>query len=102
MEGTFEEILEFYGSHDLEFDAVIGDVDMDATYCFSGVLQITDYCRQKFGDLLNSKTKVIYDKTGRNTDCVVVDYSDYNIGKQFTLAVAGYISDEEYKKLFNE
>lgn len=100
MEGTFEQILEYYGAHDLEFDANIGDVDMDATYCFSGVLKITDYCRAKYGDLLNSKAVVKYDASGRNTDCVIVDYPNYKLGQEFTMAVAGYVSEKEYNLLF--
>ena len=64
-------------------------------------MKITDYCMSKYGDLLNSDCEVIVDPTGRYTDTVIVDYDDDTKGEQFTWAVAGYISESEYKKLFD-
>lgn len=101
MKLKFIEYLKFCIAHDLEFDAVIGDVDMPATFCFCSDMEFTDYCMEKYGDLLNSECEVKYDTTGRNTDIVIVNYPDENKGEQFTWAVAGYISETEYKKLFN-
>lgn len=101
MKLKFIDYLKFCIAHDLEFDAVIGDVDMPATFCFCDDMEFTDYCMEKYGDLLNSDCEVKYDTSGRDTDVVIVDYDDENKGEQFTWAVAGYISDTEYKKLFN-
>lgn len=101
MKVKFIDYLKFCIAHDLEFDAVIGDVDMPATFCFCDDMEFTDYCMEKYGDLLNSDCEVKYDTSGRYTDVVIVDYDDENKGEQFTWAVAGYISDTEYKKLFN-
>lgn len=102
MKGTFKEILDYYGAHDLEFDAVIGDVDMPATYSFCGQLKISEYCQEKYGTLLNAPAEVKYDPTGRHTDTVIVDFDDDRLGERFTWAVAGYVSEEEYNKLFEE
>lgn len=85
---------------DLEFDAVIGDVDMPATFCFCDDMVITDYCMNKYGDLLNSEIEVREDPTSRYTDVVIVDYDDDEKGEKFTWAVAGYVSKTEYEKLF--
>ena len=101
MRLKFIDYLRFCIAHeDLEFDAVIGDVDMPCTFCFSSDMKITDYCMKKYGDLLNSECEVKYDTTGRHTDVVIVDYNDAEKGEQFALAFAGYIADSEFKKLF--
>lgn len=101
MDGkTFKEILLYCDKHEIEFDAIIGDVDMDATYCFSGNLVITEYCEKEFGELLNSKCNItVYDE-GCYTPCVEVLYDDDEVGNNFTMALAGFISDTTYRKLF--
>lgn len=86
---------------DMEFDAVIGDVEMPATFSFIDDMEITSYCMNKYGDLLNSECDLKVDPTGRYTDVVNVDYEDYELGERFTYAVAGYISPTEYNLLFN-
>lgn len=86
---------------DLEFDAIIGDVEMPATFCFWDAMKITDYCMQKYGKLLNSNCEVKPDITGRHTDVVIVHCDDEAMGTRFTWAVAGYITDTEYQKLFD-
>lgn len=101
MRLKFIEYLKYCVAHDLEFDAVIGDEDMPATFCFCDNMKFTNYCMEKYGDLLNSECEVKYDATGRYTDVVIVDYPDSNKGERFTLSLAGYINDREYKKLFN-
>lgn len=101
MKVKFVDYIKFCIAHDLEFNAVIGDVDMPATFSFYNYMEITDYCMEKYGDLLNSDCEVKYDPTGRYTDVVIVNYDDYRKGEEFTWVVAGYISESEYKKLFN-
>lgn len=102
MIGTFKEIMEYYGVKDMEFDAVIGDVDMEYTFSFCGKPKFTAYCMEKYGDLLNSKATIKPDLTGRYTDVVIVDYPDDEIGERFSAAWAGYVSETEYDKLFEE
>lgn len=101
MKTTFKEYIEFCIAKDLEFDAEIGNVDMPCTFCFCDDTKITDYCMEKYGDLLNSECEVKADPTGKYTDVVIVNYDNYIKGMRFTNAVAGYISEEEYKKLFD-
>ena len=100
MKVKFIDYVKYCIAHDIEFDAIIADIDMPATFSFHDEMEITDYCLEKYGELLNSDCEVKYDSTGRYTDSVIVDYDDENIGEQFTWAVAGYVSEIEYNKLF--
>lgn len=104
---TFKEYMEYCIEHDLEFDANIGDVDMDCTFCFSDDIVFTDYCMEKYGDLLKSNCEIRYGfKTPKNalpiTDVVIVEYDNYKKAKEFALSLAGYISEEEWNKLFRK
>lgn len=101
MKLKFIEYLKYCVAHDLEFDAVIGDCDIPCTFCFCDNTKFTDYCMEKYGDLLNSECEVKYDTTRRYTDVVIVDYDDEDKGMAFAYAVAGYISETEYEKLFD-
>lgn len=98
----FIEYIEERIKDEKEFDAVIGDVDMPATFCFSDDWKITDYCKQKYSDLLNSEIEIYNDPTGYCTDAVEVLYDNEEIGEQFCWAVAGYVSEGEWEKLFME
>ena len=99
---TFLKYIEEIIKDEGEFDAVIGDVDMPATFCFNSDWKITDYCKQKYGDLLNSEIIVHKDPTGYYTTSVEVLYDNEEIGEQFCWAVAGYISEGEWEMLFME
>lgn len=83
-----------------EFDAIIGDVDMPATFGFCDDWVITDYCKEKYEKLLESEIIVHEDPT--YIDIVEVLYDDYEIGEKFAYAVAGYIGETEWNKLFME
>lgn len=96
----FIEYIEKTIKENLEFDAVIGDVDMPATFGFCDDWVITDYCMEKYGDLLESEIEVRKDPTGWYTDVVIVDYDNYKKGEKFAYAVAGYVSESEWNKLF--
>lgn len=98
----FIEYIEKAIKEDLEFDAVIGDVDMPATFGFCDDWVITDYCMEKYGDLLESEIEVQKDPTGYYTDVVIVDYDDYKKGERFAWAVTGYVSESEWDKLFTK
>lgn len=101
MRTKFVDYIKHCITNDLEFDAIIGDVEMEATFSFSDEMKITDYCMEKYGDLLNSDCEVTTDPSGRYTDVVEVFYDNYKKGEKFTWAVAGYITEDEYKKLFD-
>lgn len=101
MKTKFVDYIKYCIAHDLEFDAVIGGIEAPATFSFWDAMEITDYCMEKYGDLLSSECEVKFDPTGRYTDCVVVDYDDEKVGERFAYAVAGYVSETEYNKLFN-
>lgn len=101
MKRIFKEYIEHCIANDLEFDAVIGDVDMPCTFCFSDDMKITDYCMEKYGDLLNSECEVRVDPTGKYTNVVEVFYDDDEKGERFSWAMAGYIGESEYKRLFD-
>lgn len=99
---TFLEYIEERIKDEEEFDAVIGDVDMPATLGFCSDWTITDYCKEKFGDLLNSEIEVIEDPTGQYTTAVDVHYDNDKVGEQFCWAVAGYVAESEWNKLFSK
>lgn len=100
MKTKFIDYMKYCIAQDIEFDAVIGYVDMPATFCFCDGMKFTDYCMEKYGDLLNSDCEVTCDPTGGYPDAVIVDYNNDVKGEKFTLAVAGYVSEDEYEKLF--
>lgn len=80
------------------FDVIIGGVDMPATLEFCDDWVITDYCKEQFGELLDSEIDVYEYKCDIAT--VEVFYDDYLDGEQFCWAVAGHIDDREWNKLF--
>lgn len=98
----FIEYIEERIKDEYEFDAVIGDVDMPATFGFLEDWCITDYCKEKFGDLLNSEIIIHKDPKGRYTETVEVLYDDYKVGEKFCWSVAGYIAEDEWYKLFTK
>ena len=97
---TFLEYIIINKADEIEFDTVIGGVDMPATICLDDELVITDYCMEKYGNMLNSEIIVHKDCTGLYTDTIEVGYDDYKVGEEFCYAMAGYVSDNEWNKLF--
>ena len=83
-----------------EFDAVIGGVDMPATFGFCDDWTITDYCKEKYRELLESE--IVVHKRIDYLDVVEVLYDNDKIGEKFAWAVAGYIGETEWNKLFME
>lgn len=81
------------------FDVIIGGIDMPATFEFCDDWVITDYCKELFGELLESEIDVYEYALSINTVEVLYDDDD-NLGEQFCWAVAGYIDDDEWQKLF--
>ena len=93
---TFLEYIEARIKDEMEFDAIIGDVYMPATLGFCDDWRITDYCKNKYERLLNGEIVV---HKGAN-DVVEVLIDDSEIGESFCYAVAGYIAESEWNKLF--
>lgn len=102
MKTKFIDAINYYAAKDLEFDAVIGNEEMPATFSFDGTPTFTEYCMAKYGDLLNSDCEIKPDTTGRYTDAIIVNYDDANKGKDFALAWAGYVNNSEYENLFGK
>lgn len=91
---TFREIILDAKERDVEFDSVIGDVDMPATTVVPDDLVITSYCEEMYGDLLDAQAAWISDSV------VEVLYDDYKKGEKFVLSLAGYCAESTYNKLF--
>lgn len=94
---TFYEYIQERIKNQEEFEAIIGGSEMTATFSF-GDWTFTDYCMEVYGELLESLVVELDDFHG--TKSVEVDYEDDLLGIQFCKAVAGYVSDEEWNKLF--
>ena len=90
--------LEFINEHLIknqeEYDAIIGNVDMPATLGMCENWVITDYCKEQYGDLLNSNCKII------SGSLVEVFFDNYKKGEKFCVSMAGYIGEKEFDKLF--
>lgn len=97
---TFEEYLLKMGADDKEFEAVIDNSDMPATFCPPGDIYYSGYCHKKYGTLLAAKVVVISPETKTANEVVEVDYGNYNKAKDFCMALAGYVSVSEDSKLF--
>jgi hypothetical protein len=100
VEMTFLEYINARIEDGEEFDAVIGDEDMPATFGFCDDNVITDYCKEKYGELLNSNIEIM--KCPHSIDTVIVDYNSSEVGQMFSWAVAGYVSESEWDKLFTK
>lgn len=95
---TFREYCTMAINHDFEFDAIIGNEDMPATFGFTDDMVFTPYCEEKYGELLSSEVTV--HNYPRQTEVAVVEYDNARVGEQFAYAVAGYIPESEWDKLF--
>lgn len=94
----FIEYIEERIKDEKSFDVMCNSVDMPATLEFCDDWVITDYCKEQFGELLESEIDVY--GYSISIDTVEVLYDDADVCEQFCWAVAGYIADEEWDKLF--
>ena len=99
---TFEEYLIEMGKRDSEFEAVIDNSDMPATFCPGDDYYFSDYCHKKYGDLLNAKVNIISPETDITNEVVEVEYDNYRKACNFCMAMAGYCSVSETERLFPE
>jgi DNA-binding cell septation regulator SpoVG/16S rRNA G966 N2-methylase RsmD len=89
-----------YGDYLFDGDVIVGDVEMNHALVWDVGADITDYCYEQYADLLNSPYK-IHDH-GNGYEVIEVFCDDYEMGKDFFAAAAGYIADSEHKKMFIE
>jgi hypothetical protein len=80
--------------NELEFDCIIGDVDMPCTLCWSKTDKIGSALLAEYDELLDSPINIL------GNGFVEVLYDDYEEGERFCWAQAGYISEEEYRAYF--
>lgn len=78
-----------------EFDAIIGDVEMDCTLSACENWEITHYCKKRFNKLLTATCTILKD-----SKVVEVDYDNYKEGENFCNSLAGYVSIKEFNALF--
>lgn len=83
-----------------EYDAVIGDVDMNYTMCACSHWKLTEYCWQKYWDLLNADCYVIPVDDEHFSPTVVCEEASDALGNHFCAALAGYTGAKEFDKLF--
>ena len=96
----FIEYLKEVNAEEREFDACVGDVDMPATYCGDPDICLDNpYLHEKYGALLNAEVEIVKPGRGETEVCVIDDVSD-ELGGSFFMAAAGYVSGDEYRKLF--
>ena len=94
---TFYEYIQERIEKEEEFEAIIGGAEMTATFSF-GNWKFTDYCMEKYGELLESEIEELEEFYGTKNVEVMCD--DEFLGYEFCKAVAGYVSEEEWSKLF--
>lgn len=80
--------------NELEFDCVIGDVDMPCTLCWSKTDKIGFALLAEYGELLDSEINFLDDGV------IEVLYDDYEVGEAFCWAQAGYIPESTYRAFF--
>lgn len=80
--------------NELEFDCIIGDVDMPCTLCWSKTDKIGSALLVEYGELLDSEINFLDDGV------IEVLYDDYEVGEAFCWAQAGYIPESTYRAFF--
>jgi hypothetical protein len=72
---------------------------MPATYVGCEKITLSPYAYEKYGEILNAECEVVcVDEYG--TETVEVDSDNYEMGKQFSCAFAGFCTSKEYDMLF--
>lgn len=100
---NFEEFLE--SDIDFDGDVVTDNYDPDASLVwYSGDIAMTDACKEQFADILALPIEQ------RGDDLVVLDIAASDVAdneleemlNEFVCAVAGFIPESEYERLFAE
>jgi hypothetical protein len=96
---TFAEYILEQNRKNEEYEVLIDNTEMPATYVGNDEETLSAYAYEKYGEILNAECEIVnVDQYGCET---VEVYSDnYEMGKQFTCAFAGYCASKEYDMLF--
>lgn len=97
----FIDFINFCINNSIDFDLVIGGVNMNQKFSFSPSWIITDYFREQFKDLFQAKCEIrSFRKIFGPPDNTVIllDFNDYNIGYKFTDIITGAIDIYEWDK----
>lgn len=79
---------------DLECELIIDNSDMPATFCWDQECRITSYGAEYFAPIMEAPYEVL------NNGNIEIFCDDYELGKEFVMAAAGYIGESEYKRMF--
>lgn len=79
---------------DLECELIIGGSDMPATFNWSNEIHITPYGAERFRAIMEGPYEILL---GGNIE---IFCDDDTLGEDFVLAVAGYIGENEYNRMF--
>lgn len=91
---TFLELLR--SGEEFDCDLVIGGAEMPASFVWSEDDEITAYGTEKYRSILEAP----FERLDNGNIEVLCD--DWRLGEEFCLAVAGYIGDAEYRRIFGE
>jgi len=84
---------------ELNIELVIGDVDMPASLCWNEGDIISEYGIEKYKEVMNGECEY-FEETESTYPFVNVKCDDYKLGEKFAFDCAGYISEEEFNKIF--
>jgi hypothetical protein len=79
---------------ELDCDLIIGDTDMPASFVWGEDSRITEYGIEKFRPIMEADYEVL--ENGN----IEIFCDDYELGEEFCYSAAGYISNEEYIRIF--
>lgn len=91
---TFLDLLR--SGTELNCDLIIGDCDMPASFVWYEGCNITAYGIEKFEELMESEF------TELENGNIEIHCDDERLGEQFCIAAAGYISENEYNRIFGQ
>lgn len=89
---TFLDFLR--GKKELECELIIGNSDMPATFVWDEESNITPYGEEYYAPILDAPYKVL------DNGNIEVFCDSYKLGEHFVLALAGYIGEKEWERLF--
>lgn len=93
---TFLDFLRGYSRKDeeLECELIIDNSDMPATFNWDNESRITTYGAEYFGAIMEAPYEILPNGN------IEIFCGDYRLGKEFVMAVAGYIGESEYTRMF--
>ena len=80
---------------ELDCELIVADTEMPATFVWNGDEKISEYGESRFGKLLDSEAVML--ENGN----IEIFCNDENMGNSFVWAVAGYINQFEYDRIFD-